>query len=120
MTAHPEDVRPLPGSMTVRDEGDGPVLCLRGEVDTEVATRFKQRQGRTPLLVDAIDAAGVSFLSSTALSILARCVEAAFAVGRRPVLRASSPIVERMLQLSGLQDDFDRPPGTSGRSEPPN
>ncbi|MGY1829558.1 STAS domain-containing protein [Geodermatophilus sp. SYSU D01180] len=119
MTVHPEDVRPLPGSITVREEDGSRVLCLRGEVDTAVAVRFKERQGRAPLLVDVIDAAGVSFISSTAVSVLARCVEASHAVGRRPLLRAASPIVERILQLSGLQGDFDRPPAPSGRSETP-
>ena len=61
MNTHLEWTRPLPGSITVVHEGDRRVLCLRGEVDTAVAERFKEAQGRRPILLDAIDAATVSF-----------------------------------------------------------
>jgi anti-anti-sigma factor len=119
MTVHLEHPRPLPGSITIEDEGDRRVLLMRGELDTAVAVRFKDDQGRGSLLVDEIDAAAVSFISSTALAVLARCTEASLAAGRRPVLRASSPIAERILKLSGLQDALARPPTTSGRPETP-
>ena len=107
----------LPGYITLERQGDHRVLCLRGELDTAVAERFKTHQGREPMVIDVIDAAAVSFMSSTALAVLARCAEASLAVGRRPVLRASSPAVDRILQLSGLQDAFASPPTTPGRAE---
>jgi anti-anti-sigma factor len=119
MNPHPERIRPLPGSITIDREGDQRVLCLRGELDTAVAERFKDHQGRDPMIVDVIDAGAVSFISSTALALLVRCAEASLAAGRRPVLRASSPSVERILQLSGLSGTLARPPTTPGRAETP-
>jgi anti-anti-sigma factor len=105
----PERVRPLPGSISVEAEGDRRVLCLRGELDSAVAEEFKQSQGREPVVVDAIDAGTVSFICSTALAILLRCAETSLAAGRRPVLRAASPAVKRMLHLAGLEGAFQRP-----------
>jgi anti-anti-sigma factor len=119
MNTHPEQTRPLPGIITIEREGDCRVLCLRGEVDTAVAERFKDDQGRGPMVVDAIDAAAVSFVSSTALAVLVRCAEASLAAGRRPVLRASSPALDRLLRVTGLQGTIARPPTTPGRAETP-
>jgi anti-anti-sigma factor len=114
-----ERTRPFPGSISVEHEGDVHVLCLRGEVDTAVAERFKQAQGRRPAVVDAIDAAGVSFISSTGLAVLVRCAEASLAAGRGLVLRASSPALDRILRYTGLQGTFPRPPATPGRADTP-
>jgi anti-anti-sigma factor len=114
-----ERLRPLPGSMTVEQEGDLLVLCLRGEVDTAVAERFREAQGRRPTVVDAIDAGAVSFISSTALAVLVRCAEASLAAGRRPALRASSPAVDRVLRYAGLHGTILRPPTTRGRADSP-
>lgn len=119
MNPYPDHVRPLPGSISIEQEDDCRVLCLRGAVDTAVAERFKAHQGRNPMVVDAIDAAAVSFISSTALAVLVRCSEASLAAGRRPVLRASSPAVERILQISGLRGAIARLPTTPGRAGPP-
>jgi anti-anti-sigma factor len=119
MHIHPERTRPLPGSISIERQGDVRVLCMRGEVDTAVAQRFKDEQGRRPVVVDAIDAAAVSFVSSTALAVLVRCTEASLAAGRRPVLRASSPALDRLLRVTGLQATIARPPSTPGRAETP-
>src|SRR4051812_3972189 len=108
MDRYPDPVRPLPGSMSIEHEGDRRVLHLRGDVDTAVAERFKAQHGRAPV-VDAIDAAEVPFMSPPALAVLLRCSEASLAAGRRPVLRASSPAVERLLKLSGLDGAIARP-----------
>jgi anti-anti-sigma factor len=117
LNPYPAPAGPLPGSISIEHEGDGRVLCLRGEVDTAVAERFKNHQGRDPLVVDAIDADAVSFISSTAIAVLVRCSEASLAAGRRPVLRASSPAVERILRISGLQRVIARPPTTPGPAQ---
>ena len=119
MNTHVEWTRPLPGSITVVHEGERRVLCLRGEVDTAVAERFKDAQGRRPIVVDAIDGAAVSFISSTALAILVRCAEASLAAGRPLVLHASSPAVDRILRYTGLHGSFPRPPVTPGSADPP-
>ena len=112
MVPHAED-RPLPGAITVENEGSLRVLCLRGDVDSAVVARFREQlRASRPVVLDAIDAAGVSFISSTGLAVMIRCVESSLAAGRRPVLRASSHPVDRLLQMSGMDDLFPRAPGT--------
>src|SRR5215218_7938065 len=107
-----EGLRPAAGAITVDREGDDHwVLCLRGDVDTAVATRFTSSRQRQRVVVDAIDAGGVTFISSSGLALLLLCIEASVAAGRRPVLRAASRPVDRALQLAGIDDVFPRPGG---------
>jgi anti-anti-sigma factor len=117
-------LRPPAGSITIeREDAERRVLCLRGDVDTEVATRFTSAQGRERAVVDAIDAAGVTFISSSGLALLLLSVEASRAAGRNPTLRAASRTVERALQLAGIDSVFPRSeaataphPRTDGRA----
>jgi anti-anti-sigma regulatory factor len=104
------------GAITIeREATDRWVLYLRGDVDTAVATRFTSSQGRQRVVVDAIDAGDVTFISSSGLALMLLCVEASVAAGRHPLLRAASRPVDRALQLSGIEAAFPRPePG-----EPP-
>jgi anti-anti-sigma factor len=105
-----QGLRPPAGSITIEPEGtDRRVLCLRGAVDTEVATRFTAARGRERVVVDAIDAKDVTFVSSSALALLVLCVEASRAAGRHPVLRAASHQVDRALRLAGVEYVFPRP-----------
>jgi anti-anti-sigma factor len=105
-----EHPRPPAGTITLDREGpDRIVLCLRGEVDTAVATQFTTSQRRERVVVDAIDAEGVTFMSSSALALMLRCVEASVAAGRHPVLRAASHQVDRALRLAGIDSVFPRP-----------
>ena len=105
-----QGLRPPAGAITIEDEAaDRRVLCLRGDVDTEVATRFTRTQGRERVVVDAIDAAGVTFISSSGLALMLLCAEASLEAGRRLVLRAASQRVERALQLAGIGELFPRP-----------
>ena len=102
--------RPPAGSITIEHEGaDRRVLCLRGDVDTEVATRFKSLQGRERVAVDVIDAGAVTFISSSGLALLLLCLEASLAAGRQTVLRAASHPVDRALRLAGIDSLFQRP-----------
>jgi len=102
--------RPLAGSITIGHEGaDRRVLRLRGDVDTEVATRFSSSQGRRRPVVDAIDAGSVTFISSSGLALLLMCVEASLAAGRHPVLRTASHPVDRALRMAGIDSVFPRP-----------
>ena len=55
MDPRSEIIRPLPGSITVEAEANLRVLCARGELDSAVVQAFRDRQGREPLVVDAID-----------------------------------------------------------------
>ena len=109
MTRHVDSSWALPGSITVEVEGGLRVLCLRGDIDSAVVTRFRNQYGRDLPLVDTFDAGAVSFISSTGLAVLLRCSEGAVAAGReRPVLRAASPVTERVLHLAGLDTDLLR------------
>jgi anti-anti-sigma factor len=103
MSRHIQGDPILPGLITVEAEGDRRILWLRGDIDAAVVARFRQVQGREPPAIDAIDAEGVSFLSSTGIALLVRCAEAAVAEGRNPpALRAASPVTTRVLDLAGL------------------
>jgi anti-anti-sigma factor len=98
------------GSITIEhEEGGRRVLCLRGDVDTAVATQFRNLQGREPVVVDAVDAGDVSFISSSGLAVMLLAGEASQAAGRLPVLRAASYPVDRALRLAGMDDFFLRP-----------
>jgi anti-anti-sigma factor len=118
-----EHPRPPAGTITiVREEPDLCVLCMRGDVDTAVATQFTTSRRRERVVVDAIDAAGVTFVSSSALALMLKCVEASVADGRNPVLRAASHQVDRALRLAGIESLFTRPdpepaPSSPGPSE---
>jgi anti-anti-sigma regulatory factor len=112
-------LQPPAGAITVEREGaDTWVLCLRGAVDTAVATRFTGAQGRQRVVVDAIDAGGVTFISSTGLALMLLCAEASVAAGRRPVLRTASHQVDRALQLAGIDTVFPRPEPDQGPPPP--
>jgi anti-anti-sigma factor len=110
-------LRPPAGTITIEAEGpERQVLCLRGDVDTAVATRFANAQRRDRVVVDAIDAGAVTFISSSALALMVMCAEASITAGRHPVLRAASHQVDRALQLAGLESLFPRPePGSGAR-----
>jgi anti-anti-sigma factor len=102
--------RPAAGSITIEREGaDRWVLCLRGDVDTAVATQFTSSQGRQRVVVDAIDAGDVTFISSSGLALLLICVEASRAAGRLAMLRAASHPVDRGLRMAGIDSVFPRP-----------
>ena len=117
MDAYPGQRAPA-GSITIeREAPDRQVLCLRGDVDTAVATRFSNAQERQRVVVDAIDAAGVTFISSSGIALMLLCAEASLAAGRSPVLRAASRPVDRALKLAGIDGVFPRP--ENGEGPPP-
>ena len=118
MDAYP-GLRPPAWSITIEHEGaDRRVLCLRGDVDTAVATGFTRSQGRDRVAVDAIDAGAVSFISSSGLALMLICVEVSLAAGRHPVLRAASHAVDRALRLAGIDSLFPRPDAEKGWPPP--
>ena len=112
MWPHPDIPVPLPGSIAIEDEGDRRVLFLRGDLDGAVVASFKAAQRPEPVVVDAIDAGEVTFISSTGVAVMLLSVEASLAGGRSPVLRASSHVVDRLLRMSGIHDVFRRPDDT--------
>ena len=118
MSTHSPRLRPFPGSLTIEHEAGGRrVLCLSGDVDSAAVAEYERGQGGLPVVVDVIDAGAVSFLASAGLAVMVRCAEAAAAVGRRPVLRAASGTVERLLRAAGLESYFPRPGTTPPDAE---
>lgn len=117
MGPHWETPWVLPGSIDVEDEGSHRVLYLRGELDAAVVARFRALQGSEPVVVDAIDAGAVTFISSTGVAVMLRCTEASVAAGRSPVLRASSRAVDRVLEMSMIAYLFPRPHGPRAGNE---
>jgi anti-anti-sigma factor len=112
-------LRPPAGAITIELEAAGRrVLCLRGDVDTAVATRFASSQRRDRVVVDAIDAGGVTFISSSGLALMLMSAEASVAAGRHPVLRAASRQVDRAIQLAGIDALFPRPEPGEGAPPP--
>jgi anti-anti-sigma regulatory factor len=120
MRPHREMPGQLPGSIGVEDEGGRRVLFLRGELDGAVVARFRAQQGSEPVVVDAIDAAAVTFISSTGVAVMLRCVEASAAAGRTPVLRSSSHVVDQVLEMFLPDRRFARPdvPRDAGDIDP--
>jgi anti-anti-sigma factor len=113
MSPHPGRPRPFPGAVTIEHEPGGRrVLCLTGDIDSATVAEFEGRQGRLPIVVDAIDAGAVTFLGSAGLAVMVRYAEAAGAAGRPAVLRAASGQVDRLLDAAGLTTYFARPEAT--------
>ena len=119
MGGHAEAPWTLPGSITVEVDGNRRILCLRGDIDSAVVTRFRTAYGRDLPLIDVIDAGDVSFISSTGLAVMLRCSEVAMAAGRpRPMLRSASHMTERVLHLAGLDAAFPRSDPAPARDDP--
>ena len=112
MWKHPGIPVPLPGSIAIEDEGDRRVLVLRGDLDAAVVASFEAAQRPEPVVVDAIDAAEVTFISSRGVAVMVLAVDASLAAGRFPVLRTSTHVVDRMLRMSGVDDLLRRPHDT--------
>jgi anti-anti-sigma factor len=112
-------LRPPAGAITIElEDADRRVLCLSGDVDTAVATRFAGAHRRDRIIVDAIDAGTVTFISSSGLALMLMSAEASIAAGRNPVLRAASHPVARALQLAGMDSFFPRPEADDGAAPP--
>ena len=99
------------GSISVRREAGETVLVLAGEIDAAVVGAFEAEQPQ-PVPVDAVDAGAVTFIASVGVALLLRWVEAGPSGG--PVLRRSSPRLDRFLELTRLTEVFRRPSPPSG------
>ena len=101
------DVWGMPGSISLRREPGGLVLCLAGEIDQAVTREFEAEHG-PPVPVHAIDAGAVTVISADGLTLIAAWAQASTAAGRRAVLRESTPWLDRVLQLAGLDAELTR------------
>ncbi|WP_236832324.1 STAS domain-containing protein [Blastococcus sp. KM273128] len=95
------------GSILVKDEDGRPVLHLAGEIDTGAVAAFERSvEGAAPR-VTAVDAEGVTFMNSSAISLLTRVTEDHRRGGGRPVLRRPARCVQLVLGVTGIDQLFD-------------
>jgi anti-anti-sigma factor len=87
------------------------VLCLCGEVDAGVVSNFERDYGPEPVAIDVINAGAVTFIGSVGVAFLVRWVRAARNAGATAVLHQSSPALDRILELTKLNDIIGRPAG---------
>lgn len=88
---------------------EGAVLVVRGEIDLSVASRFalaleEMFAAKTSNIV--IDLGGVGFIDSAGVRELLKAQHRADATGSDLALRAPSDACTRVLQLSGVLDEF--------------
>lgn len=106
-TFAPRDERP--GTIDVTPDGPHWVARLSGEVDAAVVETFAlsdPTHDRQEAVVATVDAADVSFLDSSGLSLLLRWATRARRDGVTTHLRSASPAVRDLLRLSGTDALF--------------
>jgi anti-sigma B factor antagonist len=92
----------------VKQEGDGHVLLLTGDVDALVVDELEREQSGYELRVVAVDVGGLTYIDSAGLSLLVRWARDARRNGRPAQIRSSTPRFERVLELAGLDALFVR------------
>lgn len=90
-------------------EGDRVLVRVRGELDLDAGQEFrralKDALGRSARGID-LDLSGVEFCDCSALNILIGLRERALAQGKTIAVRATSPVSERLLLLTGTHELF--------------
>ena len=98
-------IQPM-GNIDLVDEEAGPVLRLRGEVDSAVVAIWDatgRGSGRAPV---AVDVSGTTFLDARGLRLVVRETEPARRSGRLPELRRPSATVRRLVDIAGAGSLF--------------
>lgn len=100
-------INSLPGRLMVEitEDHGGIVVRLAGELDLETTAELDRQLAvldETPVPHLLIDLAGVSFMDSTGLASIVRAHRAAEARGYPLVLRPGSNQVQRLFQLTGV------------------
>ncbi|MCZ2820185.1 STAS domain-containing protein [Modestobacter sp. VKM Ac-2977] len=88
------------GGIDLVEEDGVTVLRLCGEVDSLVVEAWDAGGPRTPG-AGAVDLSAATFLDGRALRLLVRETEQARRAGELPELRRPSPLVRRMLEVTG-------------------
>ncbi|WP_369137947.1 STAS domain-containing protein [Modestobacter versicolor] len=96
----------LTGVIDLVDEAGGPVLRLRGDVDTLVVDAWRASTPRGSRAPVAVDVSGATFLDCRGLRLLVQETEGARRAGRVPELRRPSRGVQRLLEVAGAAPLF--------------
>jgi anti-sigma B factor antagonist len=82
------------------------VLTLVGEIDTLTAPAFEaaaDAMGAGRKVTVVFDLAGVTFMDSTGLTIIAGTLRRLNRVGGRLCIRGASPMICRLLEITGIE-----------------
>ena len=107
--------------VTVDPAADHVIVRVRGDLDmsnADVLTDALTQAGTDGDDV-VVDLAGVTFMDSSALNAVVGSARAIAAAGNRLTLGDRSPVVDRVLEITGLAsgtDDFDVRPPAQGRA----
>ncbi|RBY83219.1 STAS domain-containing protein [Blastococcus sp. TF02A-30] len=94
------------GGIDLVDGEDGPVLRLRGEIDTAAVAAWDAAGTSLDRAPVAVDVSGTTFLDCRGLRLLVRATEATRRTGRLPELRRPSRSVRRLVDLTGAAPLF--------------
>ena len=95
----------LPGGIDLVEEDGGPVLRLRGEVDSLVVDAYDAAPADRRAAV-AVDLSAATFLDVPGLRLLLRATEGTRRSGRVPEMRRPSHTVQRMVEIAGVDRLF--------------
>jgi len=98
--------RALTGGIDLVEQDGGPVLRLRGEVDSLVVAAWQATAPADLRPAVAVDVSAATFLDCRALRLVVRETEHTRRSGRLPELRRPSRIVRRMVELAGAAPLF--------------
>lgn len=98
-----------PPALSVRTThtDDASTITLSGEIDLYNSTRvnweFEDVLARTPLPPRVlVDLSGVDFMDTSGLAVLLTAHRRALALGCRVTVSSTSPVIARLLEMSGL------------------
>jgi anti-anti-sigma factor len=94
------------GGIDLVEQDGGPVLRLRGEVDSLVVAAWQATVPAGARAAVAVDASAATFLDCRGLRLLLRETEVTRRSGRLPELRRPSRVVRRMVELAGAAPLF--------------
>ncbi|NEK87892.1 STAS domain-containing protein [Blastococcus saxobsidens] len=89
------------GDIDLVDEEAGPVLRLRGEVDSAVVAIWDATRSTAGPAPVAVDLSATTFLDARGLRLVVRETEPARRSGRLPELRQPSRTVRRLVDIAG-------------------
>jgi|SRR4051794_1421628 anti-anti-sigma factor len=93
--------------LSVTENGNGPVVSLTGDLDLktvpELRACLRDFNGQRVTL----DFTDVTFMDSTAISVLMAAKKRALLNGGEVVLHGVQPAQMRVFEITGLLDDFD-------------